>query len=87
MRKIIDLLCRIGKDKLLHFIVSFLITLVCFVILNRFFMNVYLSIICSGLVTLAVGAAKEVYDKEGDIKDFMADAIGFIVAAIFCFLL
>ena len=91
MRKFYNWLVNVEKDKLLHFMVSFFITLFSFAILNRYFRDIHLSIIYSGLVALSIGAAKEAYDeyiyKEGDVKDFKADIVGFIIAAIFCLLL
>ena len=86
MKRLYNKLVNVEKDKLLHFIVSFFITLFSFAILNRYFRDIHLSIIYSGLVTLSIGAAKEAYDeytyKEGDVKDLKADFYGFLSAIL-----
>lgn len=85
MKRIIEALASIGKDKWIHFILCFLITQVCFAICHA----CELSAVCAipaFLLGLGSGVAKEVYDsKHGGIFDrfdLTADFIGALLAII-----
>jgi uncharacterized membrane protein YjdF len=61
-----------GKDKIIHFIVCFVLAVLAALITN--------SIIIGWLSAVVVGIAKELYDRYSyglfDIKDLMADILG-----------
>ena len=79
MKRIIEDLGRIGKDKWIHFILCFLITQVSFAICHACGLGVAW-VFPTFLLGLGAGIAKEVYDsKHGgqfDRFDLAADFIG-----------
>lgn len=74
------------KDKLLHFVICFLIALIFSIIFNLF-LPTTISIIVGTFISLIVGIGKEIYDKYSpdhyfDWKDLIADFSGSIFGVI-----
>lgn len=68
----------IGEDKLKHIVVSAIIAVA---------LNLFLPWWVAGLVTLAIGVGKEVYDKVSgkgcaEWKDLAADVVGIIIGVL-----
>ena len=72
-RKIQEIICKIGMDKLVHFFCSAFLTIA----LGHFFHWG----IAAG-ITLALGVAKELSDSYVDKKDLIADALGVLLGAL-----
>ena len=79
MKRIIDIINHISKDKLLHFTICFIITLVVFAVPYAFGVGA-ISVVPAFFVGLGIGALKEWYDKKhgGQFNpyDLAADFIG-----------
>lgn len=68
----------IGEDKLKHIVVSAIITVI---------LNLFLSWWVAGVITLAIGVGKEVYDKVSkkgyaEWKDLLADLVGILIGIL-----
>ena len=79
------------KDKILHIGISFFLCTFLSLLLNTFF-TPFSALFLASVITLGIGAIKEVGDyitKNGtaDAKDFIADLVGCIPAAILVFLI
>lgn len=90
MKRIIEALANIGKDKWIHFILCFLITQVSFAICHACGLSAAW-VIPAFLLGIGSGIAKEVYDsKHGGIFDrfdLTADFIGALLAIIIILLI
>jgi hypothetical protein len=68
----------IGEDKLKHIVVSAIIAVA---------LNLFLLWWWAGLITLAIGVSKEVYDKvsgkgHSEWKDLLADLVGILIGIL-----
>ena len=79
-------------DKLYHFVVSLVLTIVIALIVKHFEVDAVSGIMCgcfAAFVTMCLGVCKEVWDKfRGtgfDLQGLLADAIGCGVAIVFSF--
>lgn len=79
-------LVNVEKDKLLHFIVIFIITLIIYGIVVRITNSKISAIGISWFASLLIGVSKEVYDEykyhNAEEGDLVADAIGFATGLI-----
>lgn len=86
MKKIIDIINHISKDKLLHFTVCFVITLFVFAVPFAFGWGA-MSCVPAFFVGMGAGALKEWYDKKHggrfNAYDLAADFIGVWLAMVF----
>lgn len=85
VKKIIDWIAAIPKDKLLHFICSFIIAQIIYAI-TEFFQPMWLSFIITLLGTAIIGALKECIDwlfgGSPTWSDFWTDLIGDVAGLI-----
>lgn len=85
MKKIIEFLKE--TDKQLHILACFVIAAIAAVVF-RTFGNIVIDSVCFGWLTaFAVGAGKEIYDEwetnTGDVRDWIADIIGYTLGCLY----
>lgn len=79
----------VGTDKIVHFVVSMILTILFAIAVKSVNTEVagYLCGIFGGIVTMCIGVGKEIWDKfHGtgfDLMDLVADLGGCVVAVIF----
>jgi VanZ family protein len=87
LTKIYNWIINIPKDKVMHFTLSFLISLVCCSIATKYTNNIWYGIGFSWIVTFIIGMGKEICDElryhGSEAYDWLADVIGFLVATIY----
>jgi len=93
MKKIIDWIVGIGKDKWIHFVVCLIVSLLAGIVTKSLYPNLCpAEIACvSWVVGYMVGLCKEIYDeiktKSSDPYDWAADFIGSTSGTIIVLLL
>lgn len=77
-------------DKIVHFIVSMIITILVAIVVKSMEGDAVQGIMCGvfgAIFTMCLGVAKEIWDKfRGtgfDVQDLIADALGCVIAVIF----
>ena len=79
--KVANILCKIGSDKYVHFIVCMLLS---FFLgsTSLLFKNVLIVLLIAFFVPVIAGVLKELTDDHIDKKDIIADVIGTIVGML-----
>ena len=77
-------------DKIVHFIVSMILTILIAIVVKSIEGDAVQGIMCGlfgAIVTMCIGIGKEVWDKfRGtgfDVQDLIADALGCVIALVF----
>lgn len=86
MKKILQFFASLGKDKVLHFMLSMIVALLVTILL-KWVQNDDILAVCGGWgVAFFVGLGKEIYDEseggESDSADWLADMIGATVGTL-----
>lgn len=88
MKQLYNKLTNVEKDKLLHFIVMFIITLITYSIASKITHSKVSAIGISWFVPFAIGIAKEAYDEhkhhDAEEGDWIADMVGCVSALAYC---
>ena len=88
MKHLYNKLTNVEKDKLLHFIVMFIITLIIYGVAAKITHSKVSAIGISWFVSFAIGIAKEAYDEhkhhDAEEGDWIADMIGCVSALAYC---
>ena len=88
MKHLYNKLINVEKDKLLHFIVMFIITLIIYGVAAKITHSKVSAIGISWFVSFAIGIAKEAYDEhkhhDAEEGDWIADMIGCVSALAYC---
>jgi VanZ family protein len=88
MKRLYNKLVNVEKDKLLHFIVMFIITLIIYGVAAKITHSKVSAIGISWFVSFAIGIAKEAYDEhkhhDAEEGDWVADMIGCVSALAYC---
>ena len=88
MKRLYNKLVNVEKDKLLHFIVMFIITLIIYGVAAKITHSKVSAIGISWFVSFAIGIAKEAYDEhkhhDAEEGDWIADMIGCVSALAYC---
>lgn len=83
MKKIIDLINKIGQDRCTHFLVGLLLSWVVYTIYFAITHLVYDSLVVTEVSILAVAVYKEgIIDDKFDVKDFIATILGNFMALL-----
>ena len=86
MKKIIDLINKIGQDKYIHFLVGLLLAWVVYTIYFAITHLVYDSLVVTEVSVLLVAVWKEgIIDDKFDVKDFIATILGNFMALVMIF--
>ena len=86
MKKIIDLINKIGQDKYIHFLVGLLLAWVVYTIYFAITHLVYDSLVITEASVLLVSVCKEsIIDDKFDVKDFIATILGNFMALVMIF--
>lgn len=76
------------KDKLLHFIVMFILTLIIYGVTKKVAHSKVSAIRVSWFVSFVIGIAKEVYDEHkhhnAEDDDLIADMVGYVSPLAYC---
>lgn len=87
MKKIIDLINKIGQDRCTHFLVGLLLSWVVYTIYFAITHLVYDSLVVTEVSILAVAVYKEgIIDDKFDVKDFIATILGNFMALLMIFI-
>lgn len=88
MKHLYNKLTNVEKDKLLHFIVMFIITLIIYGVAAKITHSKVSAIGISWFVSFAIGIAKEAYDEhkhhDAEEGDWIADMVGCVSALAYC---
>ena len=88
MKRLYNKLVNVDKDKLLHFIVMFIITLIIYGVAAKITHSKVSAIGISWFVSFAIGIAKEAYDEykhhNAEEGDWIADMVGCVSALTYC---
>jgi VanZ family protein len=88
MKQLYNKLTNVEKDKLLHFIVMFIITLIIYGVVENITHSKVSAIGISWFVSFAIGIAKEAYDEhkrhDAEEGDWIADMVGCVSALAYC---
>jgi VanZ family protein len=88
LKSIYNWIVNVEKDKLLHFIVMFIITLITYGVIMKVAHNKVSAIGISWFVSFIIGIAKEVYDEHkhhnAEEGDWIADVLGIVSALAYC---
>ena len=88
MKRLYNKLVNVEKDKLLHFIVMFITTLIIYGVAAKITHSKVSAIGISWFVSFAIGVAKEVYDEQkhhnAEEGDWIADMVGCVSALAYC---
>lgn len=88
MKQLYNKLTNVEKDKLLHFIVMFIITLIIYGVVAKITHSKVSAIGISWFVSFAIGIAKEAYDEHkhhnAEEGDWIADMVGCVSALAYC---
>lgn len=88
LKSIYNWIVNVEKDKLLHFIVMFIITLTVYTICSKITHSKVSSIGVSWFVSFVIGIAKEAYDEHkhhnAEEGDWIADMVGCVSALTYC---
>ena len=88
MKQLYNKLVNVEKDKLLHFIVMFIITLIIYGVAAKITHSKVSAIGISWFVSFAIGIAKEAYDEhkrhDAEEGDWIADMVGCVSALAYC---
>lgn len=91
MKRLYNKLVNVEKDKLLHFIVMFIITLIIYGVAAKITHSKVSAIGISWFVSFAIGIAKEAYDEhkhhDAEEGDWIADMVGCVSALAYCLIL
>ena len=91
MKRLYNKLVNVEKDKLLHFIVMFIITLIIYGVAAKITHSKVSAIGISWFVFFIIGIAKEAYDEhkhhDAEEGDWIADMIGCVSALTYCLIL
>ena len=91
MKHLYNKLVNVEKDKLLHFIVMFIITLIIYGVAAKTTHSKVSAIGISWFVSFAIGIAKEAYDEQkhhdAEEGDWIADMVGCVSALAYCLIL
>ena len=83
MKKIIDLINKIGQDRCTHFLVGLLLSQVVYTIYFAITHLVYDSLVITEASVLLVAVWKEgIIDDKFDVKDFIATILGNFMALL-----
>lgn len=83
MKKIIDLINKIGQDKCTHFLVGLLLAWMVYTIYFAITHLVYDSLVVTEVSVLLVAVWKEgIIDDKFDVKDFIATILGNFMALV-----
>lgn len=87
MKKILELISKLQKDKWMHFGVSTVLAAAIKLFASIFIPSYLYLFSIAFLVTVVIGAMKEIYDKRTgkgspELSDFVADVLGAIVGAL-----
>lgn len=87
MKKIIDLINKIGQDRCTHFLVGLLLSWVVYTIYFAITHLVYDSLVITEASVLLVAIWKEgIIDDKFDVKDFIATILGNFMALLMIFI-
>lgn len=87
MRKIIDLINKIGQDKYTHFLVGLLLAWVVYTVYFAITHLVYDSLVITEASVLLVAVWKEgIIDDKFDVKDFIVTILGSFMALVMIFI-
>ena len=87
MKKIIDLINKIGQDKCIHFLIGLLLSWVVYTIYFAITHLVYDSLVVTEVSVLLVAVWKEgIIDDKFDVKDFIATILGNFMALLMIFI-
>ena len=88
MKHLYNKLTNIEKDKLLHFIVMFIITLIIYGVAAKITHSKASAIGISWFVSFIIGIAKEAYDEhkhhDAEDGDWIAGMVGCVSALAYC---
>lgn len=88
MKRLYNKLVNVEKDKLLHFIVMFITTLIIYGVAAKITHSKVSAIGISWFVSFAIGIAKEAYDEhkhhDAEEGDWIADMVGCVSALTYC---
>lgn len=88
MKQLYNKLINVEKDKLLHFIVMFIITLIIYGVAAKTTHSKVSAIGISWFVSFIIGIAKEAYDEhkhhDAEEGDWIADMVGCVSALAYC---
>ena len=88
MKHLYNKLTNVEKDKLLHFIVMFIITLIIYGVAAKITHSKVSAIGISWFVSFTIGIVKEAYDEhkhhDAEEGDWIADMIGCVSALTYC---
>ena len=88
MKRLYNKLVNVEKDKLLHFIVMFIITLIIYGVVAKITHSKVSAIGISWFVSFIIGIAKEAYDEhkhhDAEEGDWIADMVGCVSALAYC---
>ena len=88
LKSIYNWIVNAEKDKLLHFIVMFIITLIIYGVAAKITNSKVSAIGISWFVSFIIGIAKEAYDEhkhhDAEEGDWIADMIGCVSALAYC---
>ena len=86
MRKIYDWIENLPKDKVLHFLVTFVISFVSCFIICKHTNSLWSGIAGSWFLAFAIGVGKEILDEQyhhnADEADWFADVLGYVSAIV-----
>jgi VanZ family protein len=88
MKQLYNKLTNVEKDKLLHFIVMFITTLIIYGVAAKITHSKISAIGISWFVSFIIGIAKEAYDEhthhDAEEGDWIADMVGCVSALAYC---
>jgi VanZ family protein len=91
MKHLYNKLTNVEKDKLLHFIVMFIITLIIYGVAAKITHSKVSAIGISWFMAFAIGIAKEAYDEHkhhnAEEGDWIADVLGIVTALAYCLIM
>jgi VanZ family protein len=91
MKQLYNKLINVEKDKLLHFIVMFIITLIIYGVVENITHSKISAIGISWFVSFAIGIAKEAYSEykhhDAEEGDWIADVLGIVTALAYCLIM
>lgn len=87
MRKIIELINKIGQDRCTHFLVGLLLTWVIYTIYYAITHILWDTLVVTEVAILFVSVWKEaIIDDEFDVKDFISTILGNFMALLMIFI-
>jgi VanZ family protein len=91
LKSIYNWIVNVEKDKLLHFIVMFILTLAVYGVAAKITHSKVSAIGISWFVSFIIGIAKEAYDEHkhhnAEEGDWIADVLGIVTALAYCLIM